>query len=100
MASVDGDGPLATLWGGFNVACGQRPVIDVYPVMALQGASRVNLFAAVPAFGKNRLFWRHRMRCASCSRCFPEPDLQYERFGPDSRTGRWTWMNLITACGL
>jgi hypothetical protein len=40
VAWVDGDGPLATLRGGFNVARGRQSVIDVHPIIALHGASR------------------------------------------------------------
>ena len=50
VAWVDGDGPLATLRGGFNVTRGCQSVIDVHPIIALHGASRVNLFDLVPAF--------------------------------------------------
>jgi hypothetical protein len=39
VAWVDGDGPLATLRGGFNVARGRQSVIDVHPIIALHGAS-------------------------------------------------------------
>ena len=38
VAWVDGDGPLATLRGGFNVARGRQSVIDVHPIIALRGA--------------------------------------------------------------
>ena len=44
VAWVDGVGPLATLRGGFNVARGRQSIIDVHPIIALHGASKVNLF--------------------------------------------------------
>lgn len=99
VAWVDGCGPLATLRGGFNVARGRQSVIDVFPIMALRGAPRVNLFDVVPAFGKLKLFRRDRMTCAYCGQRFHERDLQCEHILPESRGGRWTWMNLVTACG-
>lgn len=99
VAWVDGCGPLATLRGGFNVARGRQSVIEVFPIMALRGASRVNLFDVVPAFGKLKLFRRDRMTCAYCGQRFHERDLQCEHILPESRGGRWTWMNLVTACG-
>lgn len=98
VAWVDGDGPLATLRGGFNVARGRQSMIDVHPIIALRGASSVNLFDVVPAFGKGKLFRRDRMTCAYCGQCFPERDLQCEHIVPESRGGGWTWMNLVTAC--
>ena len=99
VAWVDGCGPLATLRGGFNVVRGRQSVIDVFPIIALRGASRVNLFDVVPAFSKLKLFRRDRMTCAYCGQRFHERDLQCEHILPESRGGRWAWMNLVTACG-
>jgi hypothetical protein len=99
VAWVEGDGPLATLRGGFNVARGRQSVIDVHPIIAMRGASRVNLFDVAPAFSKNKLFRRDRLTCAYCAQRFSERDLQSEHIVPESRGGRWTWMNLVTACG-
>ena len=93
VAWVDGDGPLAMLRGGINVASGRQSVIDVHPIMALHGASKVNLFDVVPAFSKGKLFRRDRMTCAYCGQRFAERDLQCEHIVPESRGGRWTWMN-------
>ena len=39
VAWVDGDGPLATLRGGFNVERGRQSLIDVHPIIALHGAA-------------------------------------------------------------
>jgi len=100
VAWVDGDGPLATLRGGFNVARGRQSVIDVHPIIALHGASKVNLFDVVPAFSKGKLFRRDRLTCAYCGQSFNERDLQCEHIVPESRGGGWTWMNLVTACRL
>ena len=72
VAWVDGCGPLATLRGGFNVLRGRQSVIDVFPIMALRGASKVNLFDVVPAFSKLKLFRRDRMTCAYCGQRFQE----------------------------
>jgi 5-methylcytosine-specific restriction endonuclease McrA len=71
----------------------------VPPIIALHGASRVNLFDVVPAFSKDKLFRRDRLTCAYCAQRFHERDLQCEHIVPESRGGRWTWMNLVTACG-
>lgn len=99
VAWVEGHGPLATLRGGHNVARGTQSVIEVYPIVALHGASRVNLFDIVPALCKGKLFRRDRMTCAYCGLRFPERDLQCEHIVPASRGGSWAWMNLVTACG-
>jgi len=99
VAWVDGDGPLATLRGGFNVARGCQSLIEVHPIVALLGAPRVNLFDVVPSFSKHKLFRRDRMTCAYCGQCFAERELQCEHIVPEARGGGWTWMNLVTACG-
>jgi hypothetical protein len=98
VAWIDGDGPLATLRGGFNVARGSQSLIDVPSIMALHGAPRVNLFDVVPGFSKGKLFRRDRMTCAYCGQRFHERDLQCEHIVPEARGGHWTWMNLVTAC--
>ena len=68
-------------------------------IIALHGASKVNLFDVVPAFSKGKLFRRDRLTCAYCGQRFNERDLQCEHIVPESRGGAWTWMNLVTACG-
>jgi hypothetical protein len=99
VAWVDGKGPLVTLRGGFNVSRGCPSLIDVHPIMALRGASRVNLFDVVPVFAKAKLFRRDRFTCAYCAQVFKECDLQCEHIVPESRGGGGTWTNLVTACG-
>ncbi len=99
VAWVEGAGPLATLRGGFNVARACQSVIEVYPIVALHGAARLNLFEVTPAFSKAKLFRRDRLTCAYCAQRFAERDLQCEHIVPESRGGRWSWMNLVTACG-
>ncbi len=64
VAWVDGNGPLATLRGGFNVGRGRQSIIEVHPIVALHGASKVNLFDVVPAYSKGKLFRRDRLSCA------------------------------------
>ncbi len=99
VAWFDGNGLLARLRGGFNVARGVQSVIDVHPIMALHGASKVNLFDVVPGFSKDKLFRRDRMTCAYCGQRFTLRELQCEHIVPESRGGRWAWMNLLSACG-
>ncbi|GAA0769755.1 HNH endonuclease [Ideonella azotifigens] len=99
VAWTDGDGPLATLRGGTNVASGRQSLIKVHPIIALRGASKLNLFDVVPGFTKAKLLRRDRMTCAYCGQRFQERELQCEHIQPESRGGGWTWMNLVAACG-
>jgi hypothetical protein len=99
VAWFDGDGPLATLRGGFNVARGRQSVIEVPPIIALHGAARVNLFEVVPAVSGPKLFRRDRCTCAYCGLIHAERELQCEHIVPASRGGAGSWMNLVAACG-
>jgi hypothetical protein len=54
VAWEDGDLPLATLRGGFNVARGVQSRIEVAPIIALRGASKINLFDVVPGVTKEQ----------------------------------------------
>lgn len=98
VAWVDGAGTLGTLRGGWNAASGRQSLIEVFPIMALKGAARVNLFDIVPAVTRAKLFRRDRGLCAYCGQRFNEQALQAEHIVPASRGGAWSWMNLVAAC--
>lgn len=100
VAWEEGDRPLAILRGGFNVARGVQSRIEVAPIIALRGASKINLFEVVPGVSKSKLLRRDRHTCAYCGGVFPERDLQCEHVLPASRGGPWSWMNLVAACAL
>lgn len=99
VAWVDGDGPLATLRGGFNVARGRPSRLVVHPIIALRSRARPNLFEREPAVSRRKLLRRDRMTCAYCGQRFDEAALQCEHIVPASRGGPWHWMNLVAACG-
>jgi hypothetical protein len=98
VAWEEGEGPLRTLRGGWNAVVGRQSVMDIHPIIALSGASRVNLFDVTPSVSKDKLLRRDRMTCAYCGQHFNERDLQCEHILPESRGGAWSWMNLVTAC--
>ena len=100
VAWEEGKGPLRTLRGGWNAVIGRQSVMDIHPIIALSGASRVNLFDVTPSISKTKLLRRDRMTCAYCGQSFHERDLQCEHILPESRGGAWNWMNLVTACAL
>jgi hypothetical protein len=94
----EGAGPLTTLRGGWNVATGRQSAIEVAPIIAVRGQSKVNLFEVTPAVTKGKLLRRDRHTCAYCGLAFGERDLQAEHIVPESRGGAYAWMNLVTAC--
>jgi hypothetical protein len=98
VAWEEGAGPLRTLRGGWNAVIGRQSLMQIHPIIALSGASRVNLFDVTPSISKTKLLRRDRMTCAYCGQCFAERDLQCEHILPESRGGAWSWMNLVTAC--
>ena len=59
-----GERPLAVLRGGVNSATGRQSVLAVPAIVALRGASRINLFDLTPTFGKGKLIKRDRHTCA------------------------------------
>ena len=100
VAWVEGAGPLRTLRGGWNAGTGRQSLIEVFPIMALSGASKRNLFDIIPALSRRKLFRRDRHTCAYCGGVFAERDLQCEHIVPESRGGAWSWMNLVAACAM
>jgi hypothetical protein len=45
----DGESPLATLHGGFNVARGVQSILDIHPIIAVRGVPKLNLFDVTPS---------------------------------------------------
>ena len=78
----------STLRGGINTVTGRQSRIEVHPISALRGASRINLFDVTPSFAKHKLFRRDRFTCAYCGLQFHERDLQREHIVPESLAAR------------
>jgi len=90
----------ATLRGGTNAVSGQQSRIDVHPIMATTGASRVNLFDAIPSLTNFKLFRRDRMTCAYCGGRYDDRHLTREHIIPVSQGGLDVWINVVAACRL
>jgi hypothetical protein len=78
----------STLRGGINTVTGRQSRIEVHPIIALRGASHINLFDVTPSFAKHKLFRRDRFTCAYCGLQFHERDLQREHIVPESLAAR------------
>lgn len=86
------------LRGGQNAVSGQQSMMAIHPIIALDGAARVNLFDAVPSLSNYKLFRRDRMTCGYCGNLFPERGLTREHIAPVSRGGPDVWANVVSAC--
>lgn len=73
--------------------------IDEAPIIALRSASKINLLDLVPGLSKGKLLRRDRHTCAYCAGVFQERDLQCEHVLLESRSGLWSWADLVTAFG-
>jgi hypothetical protein len=93
-----GDRPLAVLRGGFNGATGRQSRLEVPAIVALRGASRVNLFELTPVYGKAKVLKRDRCTCAYCGQRFEARVLTVDHIVPASRGGALSWMNTVAAC--
>lgn len=93
-----GDQPLAVLRGGINAESGLQSILEVPPIVALRGASKINLFDLVPAYSKLKVLRRDRQTCAYCGEVYPETLLTIDHIVPESRGGPLTWMNTVASC--
>ncbi len=99
VAWFDGHEPLAVLRGGMNSKTGRQSMLEVYPIIALTGAARINLFEIPPSFSAEKMKKRDRYCCAYCGETFREDDLTIEHIVPQKRGGRTDFLNTVSACG-
>jgi len=93
-----GDEPLAALRGGMNAATGRQSILEIPAIVALRGASRVNLFDQSPCYAKSKVLRRDRHTCAYCGELASELELTIDHIVPESRGGALSWMNTVAAC--
>ena len=98
VAWYDGDGPLAVLRGGLNSITGRQSVMEVYPIIALRGAARVNLYEVPPAFSAAKCRVRDRHVCAYCGGVFRGEELTIDHVIPQSKGGATSFANCVVAC--
>ena len=99
VAWEQGQSPLITLRGGWNVASGLQSQLVIQPIIALRGKPAINLFDVVPGVTKPKLLRRDRYTCAYCANVFKGIDPQAEHVTLQSKGGAYSWMNLVSACG-
>ncbi len=88
-----------TLHGGICRATGERSSLTLRSIVAVRGdSSRRARFEQTPALTREMLFARDRFICAYCGGRFRPGELTAEHVKPQSRGGRDTWTNLVSAC--
>jgi len=88
-----------TLHGGTCRATGERSSLTLRSIIAVRGdSSRRARFEHTPALTREMLFARDRFVCAYCGTRHRASELTTEHVQPQSRGGRDTWTNLVSAC--
>lgn len=86
---------------GGHSRSGVQSRITVKPIIAIAGSEIMArmLRTELPLGNQNHLlFKRDRYTCAYCGNCFAHKDLSRDHILPQSRGGKDTWMNCVTAC--
>jgi hypothetical protein len=88
-----------TLRGGISRMTGCRSELTVRSIIAVKGdAGKKAIFSRVPAFSREMLFARDRLLCAYCGVTYRAGELTSEHVHPQSKGGKTSWTNLVTAC--
>ena len=88
-----------TFHGGIQRVSGEQSKISAGSIIAIRGVSFITSnYDRVPTLTKHMLLVRDRRVCAYCGNQFPERFLDMEHIHPESRGGKATWTNLVTAC--
>lgn len=90
--------PLTELRGGVNARSGLLSRLVIHPIVAVKGASKVNLANSTPALTNASLFFRDRMTCCWCGEVFSDKQLTREHIIPTSRGGKDCWENVAASC--
>lgn len=89
--------PAITLHGGVNRQ-GVRSILELHPVVAINGANaRQFEDKRIPLTNAN-LFKRDDYTCLYCGERFPRSSLSRDHIVPQAKGGPDTWENTATAC--
>jgi hypothetical protein len=90
--------PIFQMRGGISRSTGKQSLIELHSIIAVKGSAKINLFDVVPVITKHKLFKRDRGLCAYCGEAIHENQAEAEHIIPNSRGGRYCWMNLVVSC--
>lgn len=88
----------AVFRGGTNAQSGLESVIELKPIIAVEGETRQKWLWREPPLSRKQVFRRDRLTCAYCGNKFREDELTLDHIHPESRGGLSTWTNLVSAC--
>lgn len=89
------------LHGGRSRLTGLRSVLDIHPIIAVNGASMADrLLRTAPRLTRfnHKLFRRDCNLCAYCGGEYPDSGLEREHILPVCRGGTDHWMNVVASC--
>lgn len=89
-----------TLRGGTNAKTGKQSILEVGSILVVDTKGHRQAYDWVPSFTRDLLMRRDRHLCAYCGETFKDKDLTVEHIHPESRGGKLTWMNTVSACKL
>lgn len=90
--------PIFQMRGGISRSTGKQSLIELHSIIAVKGSAKINLFDVVPVITKHKLFKRDRGLCAYCGDAIQENQAEAEHIIPNSRGGKYSWMNLVISC--
>ena len=91
--------PCVTMRGGTNARSGRQSTLDLHPIIATNGTSRLNLHESVPSLTNPKLWVRDRYTCAYCGSVHKHGvGLTREHIVPTAREGVNGWSNVLAAC--
>lgn len=87
-------------FGGVNALSNQQSRIEVNSILLTYSSVRVARLRHdyVPNLSNRELFRRDRHVCLYCGSKFTEKDLTRDHVIPQSRGGKDSWSNVVTAC--
>lgn len=87
----------AVLRGGHNALSGNRSELEIGSILMLDGPVQGDHIRRAPPITLAALFARDKFACAYCGASHSRANLEAEHVIPESRGGKYTWMNLVTA---
>jgi hypothetical protein len=87
-----------TLRGGMNSGTGEQSILELKPIICINGPFHTDRPHKSPPLTRAALFRRDLHICAYCGEQFRESELTLDHIHPQARGGGNDWMNLVAAC--